>query len=373
MSSRGWPSPASGVSVTTVPTTGPSGPSTKARWTDPVTWHEGLRDASVTVPAPDGDGNDLIDTFCAVVGWGSIKAIGIQTNPTRFLVGLVVLLYMAAWLCRRTTWKVTPALPLVRRRRAGELVTTAGHMYIHRPLLWVPIGLATIPIGVAVTALIALLAKLPVFDAVLSLFNDSGSIAGTARTRVERGDGRGGGRRGRVPPIAKSPTESEAGNVTWRTAMIEAISRWRSLVYVIVRGAITVFLLLITTVLAVFGIERFVRYQFIVQSVMFEGLPGRPAMRRSVKLTRGRWWHTAIVSGLITGFMVWSGTVVSLLVLVGSSSMPLWIPAVVSWLVTALITPVGGIALSLLYGDAVAEELENAAGAGRYRGAEHRL
>lgn len=128
--------------------------------------------------------------------------------------------------------------------------------------------------------------------------------------------------------------------------------------YVIFRAAFTVILLLVTTILAVVGVERFVRYQFIVQTVMFEDLPARAAFRRSVVLTRGRWWHTAVISGAITGVMVWSGTIVSLLVLLGSASTPLWVPSVVSLIVTALIAPIGGIALAMLYGDAVAEERE---------------
>lgn len=160
--------------------TGPAGPSTKGRRTDPVTWHEGLRDASVTVPAPSGDGNNVIDAFCSVVGWGSIKAIGLQTNPTKSFLVVAALIVVAAWRCRRTVWTSTPTLPLVRRRRSGEIVFTAGRMFIQRPLLWAPIDLVTIPLGVAVTGLIALLAQVPILEAVLSHFSDHGSIASTA-------------------------------------------------------------------------------------------------------------------------------------------------------------------------------------------------
>jgi hypothetical protein len=338
---------------------GPAGPSTKGRWTDPVTWHEGLREASVTVPAPGGEGNDVIDAFCSVVGWGSIKAIGLLTNPTKSILVLGTLIFVAAWLCRRTVWKATPSLPLVRRRRAGEVVVTSGRMFLQRPMLWIPIGLMTIPLGIAVASLIALLARLPLIDAVLSLFSNNGSVAGFATSGSSAAMSAAV-----IASVVAAYRQLEAAAdgraVTWRSAMAEAISRWRSLVYVIGRSLITVVLLLLSTILAIFGVERFVRYQFIVQSVMFEGLPGEAAVRRSVALTRGRWFHTALVSGVITGIMVWSGTVVGLLVLLFSTGTPLWIPSVVSLLVTALIAPIGGIALSLLYGDAAAEALEPA-------------
>ena len=97
------------------PNNGPTGPSTKPQWTEPVTWQEGLRDSSFVVPSGDSQGAQLINTFCDVVEWGSVQFIRFVASPARMLFVLAVLTALAVFLLRRTSWREVESLPLPRQ------------------------------------------------------------------------------------------------------------------------------------------------------------------------------------------------------------------------------------------------------------------
>ena len=59
---------------------GPTGPQDKARWTHPVDWQDELRSDSVVVPAGDGAGGSIVDTFCGVVERGSGALVTLKTH-----------------------------------------------------------------------------------------------------------------------------------------------------------------------------------------------------------------------------------------------------------------------------------------------------
>lgn len=63
----------------------------------------------------------------------------------------------------------------------------------------------------------------------------------------------------------------------------------------------------------------------------------------------------AVINLSVAGF----GLVVGLLLLVVFAALPLWLFAGVLTLVNAVITPVAAVAMTLLYGDAVAASAEN--------------
>ncbi len=121
------------------------------------------------------------------------------------------------------------------------------------------------------------------------------------------------------------------------------------------------FLLLSTVVLAPFGIRQLVRYQFAPQAVMAEERRGGAALRRSSALVRGRWWHTAVVVATINGAIALTALAAALLLLVAASGVPLWIFSGLVSVVYALVVPLAAIAVTLLYGDAVAEREETEA------------
>ena len=81
-------------------------------------------------------------------------------------------------------------------------------------------------------------------------------------------------------------------------------------------------------------------------------------LARSARLVKGRWWHTAIMVGLFHLLVAGSGLVVGLLLLVLFAGIPLWLFSGLITLVYALIVPLAAVAMTLLFGDAVAEQRE---------------
>ncbi|MGH8866979.1 MAG: Vps62-related protein, partial [Actinomycetes bacterium] len=107
------------------PNNGPTGPATKPRWHEPVTWQDGLRDSSFAMPGGSETAPAIIGTFCTVVGWGSVIFTDFVASPARVLTVFVVLGLLLVVLLRRTSWRRVPPLPVVSRRRAGEIARAA--------------------------------------------------------------------------------------------------------------------------------------------------------------------------------------------------------------------------------------------------------
>ncbi len=136
---------------------GPTGPNLKSQWTEPVTWAEDWRDRSVAIPAGGALGTSATDFFCDAVASGSNVVLRLEENPGWVIAALAAFVVLLIAAVRRTTWRPTTPLAVARRRSWGQTLTAAARMYASRPLLFLGIGLVTIPIALAVTLLQALL------------------------------------------------------------------------------------------------------------------------------------------------------------------------------------------------------------------------
>ena len=136
---------------------GPTGPNLKTQWTEPITWSEDWRDRSVAIPAGGALGTSATDFFCDGVAAGSNVVLRLEENPAWVIGALVVLVVLIIAAVRRTTWRPATPLAVARRRSWGQTLTAAGRMYGSRPLLFIGIGLVTIPIAIVITVLQALL------------------------------------------------------------------------------------------------------------------------------------------------------------------------------------------------------------------------
>ena len=63
---------------------GPTGPNLKTQWTEPITWSEGWRDQSLTVPAGSAFGTAATDFFCRAIGNGSRALVQLVHRPLQF-------------------------------------------------------------------------------------------------------------------------------------------------------------------------------------------------------------------------------------------------------------------------------------------------
>jgi hypothetical protein len=77
-------------------------------------------------------------------------------------------------------------------------------------------------------------------------------------------------------------------------------------------------------------------------------------LQHSSERVRGRWFHTALAAASINGMVFVTVMGLSLLLLIGASSIPLWVFSALVTLLYILVAPLAAVAMNLLYGDAVA-------------------
>ena len=121
------------------------------------------------------------------------------------------------------------------------------------------------------------------------------------------------------------------------------------------RATAIVGLLTITVIGIPWAIRQLVRYQFLAQTTMLEGLRPTAALKRSSELVAGRWFHTAVVVILLGALVSLTNAVVGLLLLVILVGLPLWLFSILIATAAALVIPFSAIGNVMLYGDAKAE------------------
>ena len=326
------------------PNNGPTGPSTKPQWTEPVTWQEGLRDSSFVVPSGDSQGAQLINTFCDVVEWGSVQFIKFVASPARVLFVLAVLTALAVFLLRRTSWREVESLPLPRKRRAGEIARVAGVLYRRHPGTFAAVGMVAVPIAALALLTGAVVRRLPLIGDLIEVSDTEGTggrfvIASIISRRVRplrlRRDHRSGGVDRRRPgrrPSGCPPGPAGSGR-TCRGARLGVPHRGR----------------------------RHRRPQLLpprhpdrhlaVRALDVHRTGGDArgprrtprALRRSGELVRKRWWHTALVTLAVAALINVVGLIVGLLVLVVFTGLPIWALSVIVVLCNLLVMPFGAL------------------------------
>jgi hypothetical protein len=344
------------------PNNGPTGPAGKDRWTAPVDWQDDLRDSAFVVPTGDSQATQVIDTFCSVVEWGSVKFIEFQSSPTRVLISIGIVALFARFLIRRTSWNGVEPVPVVGRRRAGQIARASLVLYGRHPVTFAAIGVLNVPL-VVLSGLIA------------SLIRHAPLVGNDVLTGSETGDG---GTRLVMSLLISGLTSAAAfvvaaAAVAWivdqsargrRVTAIDAVraiwSRARDLVRGFARAAVIVLVLSISVIGIPFAIRQLVRYQFMPHAVMLEALDGRRSLERSSDLVRKRWWHTALFVGIVYAILGGVGLVFGLALLVVFTGMPLWTLSLIVTMCNVFVMPLAAIAVTMLYGDAVAEQADRA-------------
>jgi hypothetical protein len=344
------------------PFNGPDGPYRKPRWTKPVDWHDGLRPSSVVVPTGDAQAEQLVGAFCGVVEWGSVQVIKLQTSPTRLLITIGLVVGLGAWLIHRTSWERVEPLPIVARRRSGQILRASVLLYRRHAATFATLGVIYLPLAALAGLLVGLIHVLPFAGDLLSLFEEGGEATRLVLSLLV------GGFAGLLAFVIVSAAVAAAVGEIARgerpspvRALLRVRDRLRDLVVGVARAFVIVLLLDVTVVLLPFGVHRLVRYQLLAPVVMLEGHDGRAALARSSRLVKGRWWNTAIMVTAIHGALAVGGVAVGLVLLLVLTSLPLWLLSSLVTLVGALFMPLGAIALTLLYGDAVAQHAEREA------------
>jgi hypothetical protein len=336
---------------------GPTGPNLKTQWTEPITWSDGWRSRSYAVPTGGIFGTSATDFFCGAVEKGSAGLTALLRDPGTTLLTIGILFVLLIWLATRTRWRPAAPLRLAHRRRWGQVLTGAGRMYGSRAPLFLGIGVVFIPLGIAISALQAVV--LGGFG--LLGIDTSGEGAGALALLVLTVGttlallGFGLVQAATACALVEVDSGKEIGPVdAYRLAFRRFRPLFRGLLI-----AVGVWVVLSATgVLIPIALWLAVRWALLPQVVELEGSPGLAALRRSAQLVRGRWFRVASLVGVGLVVALALGPLVGALLIVLTDA-PLALLNVVSGVVYALAMPFVAIATTYVYFDArVRAELE---------------
>jgi hypothetical protein len=296
-----------------------------------------------------------------VVGKGSVLYVRYAAQPAAVLAALAAIALVLLFLLRRTTWDKVPPYPVVRRRRSGEITRAAWNLYRRHVPAFVVVGLLAVPVGVLATLDVLLLQHLPFIGTVVRvsteqapqgnnvLFSSWVATSFWPLTVILVSAG-----------VAQLMDDGISRTTMARAqAAIRAVgARWKPLASAYLPAAILIGLLSWTGIGVPVAAWLTVRYQYLGQIVMREDLAGAEARRRAGDLVRHRWWHTAVIVILVWAGIHAIGILLGLILLIAFTSLPLWTLTVIVLVVEIALTPLGAIALTMLYGDAAAEREE---------------
>lgn len=338
---------------------GPTGPAAKARWYEPIRWHEQLRDSSVVIPGGDEYGNRVLTTFCTVVEQGSTLLTRAVRSPAIALAALAAALYVVVSFGRNTTWSPVVTQPLRHDRAMGQILRAAIAHWSRHPRVMLRLGLVAVPVSVIVSLVGLVVLQVPFVDDLVTL---AGSRSGTslmislfvsgfgsvvtfiivsaAMVTHVLAVGQGSEQRSRDPLDLYRPV----------------LDSWRQLLSASMRAAVIVVVLFISIIGIPAALRQIVRYQVTPHVVMAERLGGRSALERSAALIRGHWWWTASLVAFIHLTIGSLATLFALMVLVAVPSIPIWLFNLFTSVVFVMTVPLGATIMAYLYGNLAAQQ-----------------
>jgi hypothetical protein len=335
---------------------GPTGPNLKEQWTEPITWADGWRARSYTVPGGSVFGTTATDFFCGAVGRGSSALVRLVDQPLVFSLVLAAIVLVVIYLLSRTHWRPSAPLHLPRRRAWGQILSASARMYATRFRLFAGMGLVFVPILLVVSLLQALVLHA---TSIFGIQTSGGSgfvafivlVVGTSLTLLGLGIVQAATARALVEIDAGRP----AGIVqAYRLAADIVVP----LLVALVAAAIVVSLLASSFFLIPIAIWLAGRWCLIAPVVELEGVGALTGLRRSGRLVRGRWLKVATLIVVGGGLALVAGPLVGALLILVTGA-PFWLVNVVSGVIYAVTMPFVAVTSVYVYFDArVSHELE---------------
>jgi hypothetical protein len=337
---------------------GPTGPATKDRWLEPLTWMEGVRTTSPRLPAGSVIGPTVSKAFCGAVA--DVTSFLNQTEDSPWLRALppALLLALIALVAWRTRWGPVDLGRLRARRAFGQLVRTAGRLYRRHWRVFGAIGLTAIPIVGGLTAFSWLVAGGETGRRLDEETGLSGLHVALGELIVGIGQ-----------PIASAVVAAvaivairelaETGRTGFAAAYRGMWRRFRRVVGAQLLATLALILMAITVVGIPFAIWKYVGWLFIQQQILFEDRPLREAFRASSRLVRGRWWYTLRVAAFFWLVSVVAGPVIGFALIF--TDLPLLLINAIGSLIFALLVPYVTLGQTLLYFDLQREDEERGA------------
>jgi hypothetical protein len=328
---------------------GPEGPNLKDQWTHPITWAEGWRSTSYTVPGGTVFGPGATGFFCGAVGHVSRSIVQLVANPVAFTLALAGLVLVGLFLLSRTRWCPTAPLHLARRRAWGQTLAASARMYVARLPLFVGLGVLFVPIGLIISLLQWLLLHATSVLGVEAGRGSSGASAfvalalGTTFTLLGLGLVQGAAARA----LVELDGERRVGPLqAYRLSFARAGRLFGALlvaVAVVSLFASSLYLLPVAIWLA--G-----RWAIVVPVVELEDVGALAALRRSRRLVSGRWLKVTSLVVAGGGLALVLGPLIGALLILATSA-PFWLVNVVAGAIYAVTMPFVAITTAYVYFD----------------------
>jgi hypothetical protein len=328
---------------------GPTGPIDKSRFTEPMSWQEGLPSTSIKVPLATTVGPNAIEVFCSVVEFFSdtLLLIFIESPVLAYAIlgGFVMGIAVAA---SQTAYRPLEPLPLARRRRFGQILTSSVSVYLRSPLLFLALGVIFIPLGLVLGFVHAIVLEIPLIEDIVRLFESN--IVAEALVGLALG---------LFPTVfaylfviaatAAALRDMERGETPalvsdYRIVLSRAVDilRARARAYVIA-------LLLAFTVIGIpWAIRKLVDTTFIEHAALLDDMDHRSAPDQSARVVKGRRWWTLTLGALLVAIGLLLGPVVAVLLLFFTDTTPA-LANIISSLIYVALVPYVGIAMTLAY------------------------
>ena len=328
---------------------GPEGPNLKEQWTHPITWSEGWRSRSYTVPGSTIFGPGATGFFCGAAAHVSRSIVQLVANPVVFSLVLAGLVLVAIFLLSRTAWRPSAPLRLARRRAWGQTLAASGRMYAGQWRLFVGLGVLFVPVGLLITLLQALVLHATNVLAVQVGAGSSGLAAfvalalGTTFTLLGLGLVQAA--------TAGALVELDAGRPVgplqaYRLALARAGRLFKGLLIAVV----TVALLASSLFLLPIAIWLAGRWALIAPVVELEDAGALAALRRSRHLVRGHWLKVASLVVAGGGLVLVLGPLIGALLILATSA-PFWLVNVIAGAIYAVTMPIVALTTAYLYFD----------------------
>jgi hypothetical protein len=335
---------------------GPTGPAQKEKWERPFTWEEELRSYSEKIPEGEAIGIDPLKPICGIIGFGSsLLNVFVQwPAPVGAAMGVFFLAtvgLLVAGVPRRVFGgasveaEAPPRKGLLRRRRAlSQIGRDAATIYAKNLRAFVPIGIVFIPLGIAATAVQALLRlddHIPSQGAAsLLVFSLGGAQAAVSAIIL------GGA-------IFAALREIDGGRrASFRDAYRVVLLRLWTLLGANLRSLFHIVILGITIVGIPWAIHRAIAWGFVGQAVVLDDRNAKESLSASAEAVRGNWWRTFAILTAITIVVVLPGPIIAMaLLLFASPPVTDMVYTVNAALYSLMLLPFAFTASTLLYSD----------------------
>jgi hypothetical protein len=337
---------------------GPTGPIDKDRFTEPMSWQDGLPSTSVKLPLTSTVGPNATELFCNVVEFFSdtLLLIFIESPGLAYAI-LAGIVFGTIGAATRTAYRPLAHVPLARRRRFGQILTSALSIYLRSPLLFLALGVVFIPLGAILGFVHALLLEVPFVEDIVRLFDSN--IVAEALVGLALGF---------FPTVVAylfvvSATAAALGDLQrderpdLRTDYRTVLSRAVQIVRARARGYAIAVLLAFTIVGIPWAIRKFVDTTFIEQAVILDDKDYRSATDQSRRVVEGRRWWTLALGTLLVAIGLLLGPVTAVLLLLFTDVTPALANTISSVIYVGLV-PYVGIALTLAYFELREEKTE---------------